>query len=356
LSLEGERLSLATPAKINLGLRIVGRREDGYHLIESVFVPISIFDDLTLTWRSGPDRVAFALEVDPAAHLPPGLANVTAGPDNLVVRAAEAFRSVGPRAGTLHIELRKRIPSGAGLGGGSSDAGAVLAGLATLAGDAAPPTDELASLALGLGADVPYFLSPRPARVTGIGERIEPLGTDPGLPLVLANPGISVATAEVYRLTAERGDSLTDSEAGSTMRPLSELCAEIESRPSSLGELLSNDLEPAATRLCPPVGRLLRGLRETGARGVGMSGSGGTVFGVYESMAQAERAAQQLLGKSETATIERTEGATRFERGTVADEGVAGAEGNSPEEGSREKGRPAWVQVATTLPGSSLNG
>ncbi len=320
MSADGERLTLRTPAKINLGLRIVGRRADGYHLLESVFVPVSLFDDLTLAWEPGPDRVELELEIDPGAGLPAGLSEVTAGPDNLAVRAAEAFRRACPRAGTLRIRLRKRIPTGAGLGGGSSDAGAVISGLARLAGAAAPPPAALAELALGLGADVPYFLSPRPAFVSGIGERIEPLDGLPALSLLLANPGISVATAEVYRVAAALRGSLTDPGAGSTMRALSELRGETRRWRPALGVLLQNDLEPAAIRLCPPVGRLLARLRETGALGVGMSGSGGTVFGVYDSSAGAEDAAERLRSvgtapsRAATATMEATRESERVSR------------------------------------------
>lgn len=296
----GESIEIRTPAKINLGLRIVGRRDDGYHLLESVFVPVDLYDRIRLEWGPGERVTELQLEIAEASGLPKALAEVTDGPDNLVVRAAEAFRAAVPRPGRLRIALEKRIPSGAGLGGGSSDAGAVLSALAALAGPEAPPDGVLEEIALGLGADVPYFLRPRPAFVTGIGEEIEPIEALPTLPLVLANPGISVATAEVYRVAATLRRSLTDPGAGSTMRAISDLCGEIEAWVPALGEILVNDLEPAAIRLCPPVGRLLAALRATGALGVGMSGSGGTVFGVYPSMDDARRAADRLRSKTET--------------------------------------------------------
>ena len=296
----GESIEIRTPAKINLGLRIVGRRDDGYHLLESVFVPVDLHDRLRLEWGRGEDATELALTFAEASRLPTGLAEVTPGPDNLVVRAAQAFRTAAPRSGRLRIALEKRIPSGAGLGGGSSDAGAILSALAALAGPEAPPHEVLREIALGLGADVPYFLRPRPAFVTGIGEEIAPIEALPTLPLVLANPGISVATAEVYRVAATLRRSLTDPGAGSTMRAISELCGEMEAWIPALGEILVNDLEPAAIRLCPPVGRLLAALRATGALGVGMSGSGGTVFGVYPSMDDARAAAERLRSKTET--------------------------------------------------------
>ena len=288
------RLTLRTPAKVNLGLRLVGQRADGYHLIESVFAPIDLYDEIELAWHAGPDEIQFALEFAADAELPPGLSDVTAGPDNLVVRAAEAFREASGQAGTLEIRLRKRIPAGAGLGGGSSDAGAVLAGLARLVGTDSPDSDALAAIALQLGADVPYFLAPQPAFVSGIGEQIEPIDSLPSFALVIANPGISVATAEVYRVADLLRDSLTEPEAGSTMRAISRLRGDIADQGPALADLLVNDLEPAAIRLCPPIGRLLGRLKEAGALSVVMSGSGGTVFGVFPDREAAEMAAKSL--------------------------------------------------------------
>jgi 4-diphosphocytidyl-2-C-methyl-D-erythritol kinase len=287
-------ISLRTPAKINLGLRLTGLRDDGYHLFESVFAPIEIFDDVDLVWRDGPDEVEFDLRIAPDAGLPPALTDVSAGPDNLVVRAAEVFREASGWRGQLRISLTKRIPAGAGMGGGSSDAGAVLAGLAMLAGDRAPEPEALEALGLGLGADIPYFLSPEAALVTGIGEEIEPIAGLPGLDLVSANPGIFVATAEVYRVADGLPDSLTAVGPGSTMRAISRLIGETGEWTHVLGDLLVNDLQPAATRLCPAIGRWLDRLRDVGAVGVGMSGSGGTVFGVFCSQAEAITAALAL--------------------------------------------------------------
>lgn len=298
MSADGEpvrSVALRTPAKVNLGLRLVGRRADGYHLLESVFAPIDLFDDLEIRWaEAGEDVTRLALDVPASAGLPPALAEVTGGPDNLVVRAAEAFRGASGLRGTIELRLTKRIPAGAGLGGGSSDAGAVLAGLALLAGPGAPPLAALAELALGLGADVPYFLAPRPARVSGIGERIEPEDGLPALDLVLVNPGVSVATAAVYRAADALSDSLTGPGAGPTMPPISRLRDERVGWAAALGELLVNDLEPAAIRLCPPIGRWMTRLRSAGALGVGLSGSGGTVFGVFPDASAAEAAAGRL--------------------------------------------------------------
>ena len=159
------RSVLEAPAKVNLGLRVTGVRPDGRHELESVFVPLELADRIRLEVSSGS---GVALEVGGA------LPDVPAGADNLAVKAATAFLA---RAGVdrrVEIALEKHIPSPAGLGGGSSDAGAVLRGLAAALPGAVSP-ESLAGIALELGADVPFFLEPRPALVTGTGERIAPL-------------------------------------------------------------------------------------------------------------------------------------------------------------------------------------
>jgi 4-diphosphocytidyl-2-C-methyl-D-erythritol kinase len=285
---------LVAPAKVNLGLRVLGTRADGYHLLESLFVPLDLADHLRVeiepeSGTAAPgERVSFHLEgaagAEPAADVP-------RGPENLAVRAALRFleSSSAPPVRVL-LELRKEIPSAAGLGGGSSDAAAVLRALDALIPDSLPE-GKLASLALELGADVPFFLAPCPALVTGIGERVEPLDGLPELWLLLANPGVSLSTAEVFRLYDALATTLTPVEPGSTMRALSRLRSGPDGLRSALeAGLLVNDLEPVARRLCPPIARLCEGLRGVGALGVGMSGSGATVFGVFSSEEDASAA------------------------------------------------------------------
>jgi 4-diphosphocytidyl-2-C-methyl-D-erythritol kinase len=152
---------------------------------------------------------------------------------------------------------------------------------------------RLHELALRLGADVPFFLEPRPALVSGIGERIEPVAGLPALPLLLAHPGLPLSTARVYAAHDEDA-ALTPSAPPPTMPALSGLRENRESVP--LGDLLAilcavrNDLEPAAVRLSPEIARLREHMHALGAAAVGMSGSGPTVFGVFRSEAEAERA------------------------------------------------------------------
>jgi 4-diphosphocytidyl-2-C-methyl-D-erythritol kinase len=293
LATPSEIQTLRAPAKINLGLRLLGVRDDGYHTLESVFAPIEIWDELEIEVSPGEPRIDLDIETSDSGELPAALSAVTAGPDNLVVRAAAAFRKQTGLEGRIRLRLRKQIPAGAGLGGGSSDAAAVLLGLASVF-DGELAQEALHALGLSLGADVPFFLSPTPALVSGIGEKIENLTGLPALDLVVANPGISLATAEVYRATDALPSALTEPKPGSTMRAISRLRGETGDLAPALGDLLINDLEPAARRLCPPVARLIKRLKEVGAIGVSMSGSGATVFGVFESGDRASEAAEML--------------------------------------------------------------
>lgn len=273
-------LRLAAPAKVNFGLRIVGRRDDGYHELESVFLPLDLADELEIEVdSSGPRGVELTLE---------GASDdVPAGGDNLATRAALGFLAAAGLDHRVRLRLRKHVPSGAGLGGGSSDAAAVLRGLASLLPGAVGPL-LLQDLAVGLGADVPFFVDPRPALVTGIGEQLEPLsGPCPSLILVLANPGQPLSTGQVFAAF----DALTERPPAPTLRPLLSGLREAPTDSRALSVLLENDLELVAQRLCPAIGRLRSALLEWGARAVGMSGSGATVFGVFGSEAEARQAA-----------------------------------------------------------------
>lgn len=296
-------LELVAPAKVNLGLRITGRRPDGYHTLDSLFAPLDLGDRVRVelgTCAPGDasgSRIALAVRGLGADALP-------ADARNLAARAAHAFlRAAGMRA-ELAIDLEKRVPSGAGLGGGSSDAAAVLRALDRLVPGAVAPA-ALPDIALSLGADVPFFLRPQPARVRGIGERIDPARGLGGLPLALANPGISLSTADVYAAWDERAAALTPPGPRPTMPPAHgpEIAAETLSRLFVGGEfvgsdddrarvraVLVNDLLAPAASLCPSIARLLEQLESLGALAVGMSGSGATVFGVFESRGRAEAA------------------------------------------------------------------
>jgi 4-diphosphocytidyl-2-C-methyl-D-erythritol kinase len=280
---------LLAPAKLNLGLRVTGRRPDGLHEIESVFAPLDLADELELAVEPG-GRLRVRLAVSGADALP-------ADERNLAFRAAEAFLRAAGLSARVRIALAKRIPLAAGLGGGSSDAGAVLRALSERFPDAVGE-EALAELALGLGADVPFFLDPRPAIVSGIGERRAPLpGPLPPLAVLLANPGVALATRDVFAATAARP------RATAATGGLSELWREALAGPpeglvARLAPLLANDLEPAAERLCPALAPLRAALRAAGAAAVGLSGSGATLYGLFATRAEAAAARSRLAASA----------------------------------------------------------
>ena len=287
-----KRLALRAPAKINLGLRVLGRRPDGYHELESLFAPLALADDLEIELGGAPG-VRLCVKGEAAAGIP-------ADAHNLAWRAAEAFAKAAGLGEGIALQLVKRVPSPAGLGGGSSDAGAVLRGLSELVpGRIAGP--ELERIALALGADVPFFLRPTPALVEGIGERVRPVSGVPELPVVLAHPGPGLATRDVYA-AFDAADSLTAPTPTPTMRALLALGEESgtarvrwpDDSDDRLRSLVRNDLEPAASRLCPMVVRLREELSKTGARAVGMSGSGPTLYAIYASMEAAAEARARI--------------------------------------------------------------
>lgn len=289
-------IRVVAPAKLNLGLRVTGRRADGYHTLASLFVPIDLSDELEIELARDAARGAreTGAPLDVALTLSGDVPGVPTGDANLAVRAARAYGEAAGLAGRARLRLLKRIPAAAGLGGGSSDAGAVLRGLDRLTGGTVDRAG-LERIALGLGADVPFFLDPRPAFVTGIGEIREPVDLPAPLHLVLAHPGLPLATADVFRAFDAAHPALTAPDATPTMRALSGLPGQrAETDRRALNELLTNDLEPAAQRLCPAIVGLRDALARAGARGVGLSGSGPTMFGLFDGP-EAARAAVEVM-------------------------------------------------------------
>jgi 4-diphosphocytidyl-2-C-methyl-D-erythritol kinase len=259
------------PAKINLTLHVTGRRADGYHLLESLAVFTEFGDRLTV---SPATEDVFSVSGPFAAQVP-----LDAG--NLVIRARDALRALSPAfAWPVAISLEKNLPVASGIGGGSSDAAAALRALARHWRIEA----DLAALGLKLGADVPMCLAARPLVARGIGEHLEPLADFPPLPLVLVNPGVGVSTPDVFRALASRENP-----------PLPRLPARLD--PASVLEWLRatrNDLENPAKTLAPAIGDALDALGGTGALFARMSGSGATCFGLFESDADAARAAASI--------------------------------------------------------------
>ena len=261
-----DRVELAAPAKVNLRLRILAREESGYHALETVFCALSLADRVVVA-RGDP---GIRLTVD---------GGIDVGPPerNLAVRAAERFHREVGAAPAVDLHLTKRIPAAAGLGGGSSDAAAVLRALNALHGDPLPRA-ALLQMAIELGADVPFFLCGSPyALAWGRGERVMPLPPLPPRPVLVAHPGEAMPTAEAFReVAALRGGAYAPE------------AALID--PDALGSwdgvagLACNDFEPVVLRRIPALAAGLAAMREAGARIALLAGSGSSIFGVFDSI------------------------------------------------------------------------
>lgn len=251
------------PAKVNLTLHVTGRRDDGYHLLDSLVVFADIGDSITL--RPGATRLQVT---------GPMACDVPTGPENLVLRAAALM---GAEA---DITLDKHLPAAAGIGGGSSDAAACLRAIARLTG-ARLPDDVLA-----LGADLPVCLLARAARMRGIGEEITPLARLPVLHAVLVNPRIAVSTPAIFKRLARRDNPAMPARLPGwhTAENLIHWLA-----------TQSNDLEDPAIAEAPVIADVLQSIAETeGSALARMSGSGATCFGLYPDAQTAQQAARAL--------------------------------------------------------------
>lgn len=269
-------------AKINLYLHVTGRRSDGYHEIDSLIAFAGIGDRIEIA----PADAAGAAD-DLELHLTgPRAAEVPEGGDNLALKAAQALSGVCRPAGRARIELEKHLPAAAGLGGGSADAAAALAGLCAH-WQLAPPRADLQAIALGLGADVPVCLYGRPAFVAGIGERITRAPPLPPAWLVLVNPGIALPTAEVF---AARSGGVSEPGRWRDIVP------DLPSLAERLAEL-RNDLEAPARALAPQVDHALAAIgRQSEVLLARMSGSGATCFGLFARQELAREAAATIAG------------------------------------------------------------
>ena len=266
---------LFPPAKLNLGLHILGRRPDGFHALESIFLPLAWTDILEVV-------------VDP--DVPPGQLRTTftgldipgTNQDNLVVRAHALLAQRHELPG-LHLLLHKVLPMGGGLGGGSADGTFALRAIDGACG-LRLTDDSLLELAAQLGSDCPFFVQPVPSLVTGRGEHVQPL--DFALPLdgwwvVVVNPGIHISTAEAF--------------SGVDPNPETVDWTRLATLPvASWATFLRNDFEKGAVERHPSIGTCLKSLRAHGAAYAQMTGSGSTVFGLYEEESMARTAAPKL--------------------------------------------------------------
>ncbi len=264
-------MKLIAPAKINLYLRVLGKRPDGYHDIETLMVPVTLADEIIL--EAG-DRPGVELHCD--------LPSVPTGTDNLIVRAATLFCEVTRHPCCFKIQLTKRIPMGAGLGGGSSDAAAIIKGLNQLA-DSRLSIEAMEDMAATIGSDVAWFIRGVPAICRGRGEIIEPVAKTPEWPLLLLKPPFGVPTPWAYRAWGN-----------------------LNCQPAHLQTLdainILNDLEAPVFRkfvMLPAIKSWL--LNQDGVRGAAMSGSGSTLFAILESPGHAEQIAlraRETFGQS----------------------------------------------------------
>jgi len=266
-------MKIKSPAKLNIRLKVTGRRADGYHDIVSVMVPVDLFDYIELK-KTRAKGITLSCQ---------GF-SVPEDGSNLVLRATQAFFFRSGLENGLSIPLIKNIPVAAGLGGGSSNAACTLLALNEMWSN--PLTfQDLEDVAVSLGADVPFFLHRRPCIARGIGEILEPIKNWPKFWYVIVMPPISVSTSWVY---ANLKLKLTKDEYGSILLRLAEDLLDIPS-------LLENDLESVTALHYPVINTIKKSLIDAGAEGALMSGSGPSVFGIFKSRNHAFSAMKHLV-------------------------------------------------------------
>jgi 4-diphosphocytidyl-2-C-methyl-D-erythritol kinase len=277
---------IQTPAKLNLFFEVLGKRSDGYHEIETLMCPIGWYDTLCFETTSSED-VDLECQQGSVTSGGSGFSEVPRDGRNLVLRAVELIRQrTGTKQGA-RLRLVKRIPTAAGLGGGSSDAAAALVA-ANLGWELGLSVPQLATMAAELGSDVPFFLNQGPAICRGRGEQIEPARGLGLLNFVVVRPPEGLATAAVYGVCRPAASA----------RPLQPLLDALRrGNARQAGCLFFNRLQAAAEQLSPWVARLGRLLTGEDCLGHGMSGSGTAYFGLFRSALQARRVARRLLAR-----------------------------------------------------------
>ena len=266
-----EPVVLRAPAKLNLCLFVGPARDDGLHELASIFEPLELADELSVTAADGTKDEVICPEIP--------------GP-NLAEKALEAMRESGWSSPPLRVEVHKRVPIAAGLGGGSADAAALLR-------MARGSIDGLRALAASVGADVPSQLTPRPCLVSGAGEVVEPIPPPADHGVVLIPQSMGLTTAEVYAEADRLGVTRGEAEIEVIRRKLRDAVAEGGS-PLAYPEHLLNDLQPAAISLRPEIEKALEALKASGAEHSMVTGSGPTAFGLFENREAAASAAGSL--------------------------------------------------------------
>jgi 4-diphosphocytidyl-2-C-methyl-D-erythritol kinase len=252
------RARLKAYAKINLGLRILYRRSDGYHELRTAFQTIGLADDLEIEYRSAR---ATSVTIDGAPHIP----------DNLVERAARALLEEWGTHADVRFRLRKKIPAGAGLGGGSTDAAAVLLSLPVLAGKKIA-WEKLHAVAASLGSDIPFFLEGGLALGLGRGEELYPLPDLPSVPALIVAPFVHSSTADAYRDLSPRLTAIPVENKLVSFR---------QEMWGGLGAVAANDFESVVFARHPELERMKSALIKAGATAAAMTGSGSSLFGLF---------------------------------------------------------------------------
>ncbi len=270
-----DSIVLQAPAKVNYRLDVIARRPDGYHDLRMIMQRVNLCDQVTIRLCDVPGITVRC-----------GRQGVPDGEGNIAWKAARALLDLSQASYGIAVEIQKNIPVAAGLGGGSSDCAAVLLGLNELLG-LGLSREQLMEIGLKLGADVPFFVFEQTALAEGVGEKLTPLAGLPAAWVVLVNPNVPVSTAWVYKnlqLTQrERLATIPDS-----FEDVASLCA-----------ILSNDLESVTIPAFPVISRIKEMLVDAGAGCSLMSGSGPTVFGLFDDEAAARKAGEQLTAQNE---------------------------------------------------------
>lgn len=277
--------------KINLGLRVIRKREDGYHDLETVFVPIyGLHDELEIIKKQNPQEeshITFTQE---------GIAVDCPAEDNLIVKCYHLFKAKYPQIGSISVRFKKNIPFGAGLGGGSSDAAHMAIALNELFG-LGLTKEELAAEVKPLGADCPFFIYNTPCYAEGIGEQLTPIALDlKGLRIILIKPEEGVSTREAYSGITKHP------EVAGQIKSVLDQAKPVDVLSGEAGPFV-NDFEETVFPLHPQIATIKKRLLDAGAFYASMSGSGSTVFGLFENDAEGRTDANLRTLKQQFATM-----------------------------------------------------
>jgi len=267
---------ILSPAKINVGLRVSPKRSDGFHSLQTIFFKISLYDEILIEEA---DQLSLSCS-DPT---------LPTNENNLILKAYQRYYSDHSHPPVFKIQLEKKIPFGAGVGGGSSNAAEMLKYFHQKEQPGKPIGEKLMQTALELGSDVPFFLYSSPCYAEGRGEILKPLEPVPSLPILLAGTGTSISTPEVFHLF--------DATNPIPLRsfPLSEVHGQLSARrEAELQNLVINDLQPVVESEWPEMCRVRELLQASGAHFVSMSGSGFLYYGIYPSVQIRDRALQSI--------------------------------------------------------------